>query len=151
MRYIQPHARGGYDHTQYWAYLDLVRLQMSPHIFAFANDPENHDLTSPNSLHDSWLENWNVEEISDEARKRSIRIGAKFLGSRHDRHIHLTYGHVRRHSIVCDGQSTKHGDLLVHEMRLAEPGWYTHELLFSEGSIFLVEFQDFAHEVARHL
>jgi hypothetical protein len=151
MRYIQPHARGGHDHTQYWAYLESARLQISPHIFAFASNPENHDLTSPNSLHDSWLESWNVEEISDEARKRSIQIRAKLLGSRHDRQIHLTYGHVRHHSIVSEGKSAGHGDLLIHEMRLAEPGWYIHELLFSEGSTFLVAFRDFAHEIARRL
>lgn len=126
---------------------------MPAHIFEFASSPENHDLTSPNSLHDSWLESWNILESSDlESKKRRlIQIEARLLGSRWDRHICLTYGNVSRYEILNPKdfahQPPGHGDLLVHEMRLVRDGLFAHELVFSKGSVFLLEFADFDHRV----
>jgi len=156
MKYIVPHSRGGYDHALYWDYLESVREQMPSHIFEFASNTENHDLTSPNSLHDSWLESWNIQERADPATReyRSIQIDARFLGSRWDRYVHLTYKNVGRYEISSPegfaqppSHKTGHGDLLVHEMRIVRDGLFAHELIFSRGSTFLVEFSDFEHRI----
>jgi len=118
---------------------------------AFAVNPENHDFVSPNSLHDSWLVHWNVSEqlAGEKKQRRSIQIDVCLLGSRHDRHIILKYGNVRSHSIARAETDTLggHGDLLVHELRLMREGLFAHEILFSRGTVFLVEFRDFEHRV----
>ena len=145
----------GFDHRPYWDYLNSARHLLPPHIFAFASNTENHDLTSPNSLHDSWLESWNIRELAEpNSRKhRSIQIEAQFLGSRWDRHICLIYKSVGRYEILNPEKfalppyKAGHGDLLVHEMRQVRDGLFAHELLFSRGSSFLVEFADFEHRV----
>jgi hypothetical protein len=54
MNYIHPFD-GSWDHRPYFEYLDGVRHLMGHDIYVFASDTKNHDLTSPNSLHDSWL------------------------------------------------------------------------------------------------
>jgi hypothetical protein len=146
----------GWDHQTYWKYLETVQPLMAPHIFAFASNSENHDLTSPSSLHDSWLESWNIREPADlDTRKhRSIEIEARFLGSRWDRYICLAYKGVGRYEISNPERfalppihKTGHGDLLVHEMRVVRDGLFAHELVFSRGSTFLVEFSDFEHRI----
>jgi hypothetical protein len=53
VKYITSTA-SSWDHRPYWEYLKTV--QMPAHIQAFAANEENHDLKSPNSLHDAWLE-----------------------------------------------------------------------------------------------
>jgi hypothetical protein len=155
MEYI-ARADYGWDHRPYWKYLESARTQMPQHIFGFASNTENHDLTSPNSLHDSWLESWNVREPADTATRkhRSIQIDARFLGSRWDRYIDLTYRNVGRHEILSPegfaqlpSHKTGHGDLLIHEMRIVRDGLFAHELVFSRGSTFLVEFSDFEHRI----
>jgi hypothetical protein len=74
---------------------------MRSNIFDFASNPENHDLSSPNSRHDSWLESWSIAEsaAAESHKQRSIRIDARLLGSRWDRYIHLTYKNVGRYEL----------------------------------------------------
>jgi hypothetical protein len=62
LKYIAK-SKLGWDHTPYWDYLESVKRLMPANMHAFASNSENHDLTSPNSLHDSWLEYWKVSEI----------------------------------------------------------------------------------------
>jgi hypothetical protein len=146
MKYIADGERG-FDHEPYWRYLDSVEGIMPPHLFKFASNPENHD-GSPNSLHDSWLEYWNVLErvIGDKPKFRELQIEACFLGSRHDRRIHLHYGNVQRHSISA-GRFSTHGDLLIHELAIEAAGLFSHELLFANGSTFTVHFKDLEHRI----
>jgi hypothetical protein len=121
---------------------------MPAHVFEFASNTENHDLNSPNSLHDSWLESWTIREptAAVSRKHRSIEIEARFLGSRWARYIHLTYKNVGRYEISSPegfeqppAHKTGHGDLLVHEMRVVRDGVFAHELAFSRGAKFLVE------------
>jgi len=156
MKHIIPYPSGGYDHAAYWKYLESVQATMPAHIFEFASNSENHDLNSQNSLHDSWLESWNILEPADpeSRRRRSIQIEARFLGSNWDRYIYLTYHGVGRHEVLSPEEfalpptsKIGHGDLLVHEMRVVRDGLFAHELLFSRGSVFLVEFSEFKHRI----
>ncbi len=40
-----------------------------------------------------------------------------------------------------------HGDLLIHELRIVREGVFAHELLFSRGSVFVIEFADLEHRI----
>ena len=147
MKYIHDGERG-FDHRPYWAYLRSVKEIMPTPLFEFASNPDNHDLTSPNSLHDSWLEHWRVSEIvtGENRRFRDVQIEACFLGPRHDRYIFLTYKNVRQHSISA-GRFFPYGDLLLHEMTIEQENLYSHEVLFANGSTILVHFSDFEHRI----
>jgi hypothetical protein len=95
MKYVIPQGGGG-DYRPYLRYLESVKHLMPAHLFAFAANPENFNLSSPNSLHDAWLEEWSIAEVAlrNGRKKRLIEIKACFLGPQHDRHIFLTYKNV---------------------------------------------------------
>jgi len=149
VKYISDSKRG-WDHCPYWEYLESVKGVMPVHLFEFASNPENHDLTSPNSLHDSWLEYWRIAEIAKEDRHsgRRSQIEACFLGPMHDRHIYMQYKDVEKHSITAGyDRAMQHGDLLVHELAIVREGLFSHELVFAQGMVFLVHFADFEHRI----
>jgi hypothetical protein len=154
MKYIVK-GRRGWNHEAYWNYLDSVEGLMPKHVFEFANSSDSHNLTSPNSLHDSWLESWLISERTESESRadRCTQIEARLLGPRHDRYIHLKYGRVESHSIRNSGialpssRRSPHGDLLVHELTIVRDGLFSHELVFAEGSVFEVSFADFECEI----
>ena len=137
------------NYDPYLQYLESVKNVMPHHMFEFASNMENHNLTSPNSLHDSWLEYWRISEIDKgDRRVRRLQIEACFLGPMHDRHIYLHYKNVERHSITVGyDRAPRHGDLLVHELVVVPEGVYSHELLFAGGAVFTVNFADFEHRI----
>lgn len=152
VKYIQFGERG-WDHRPYWQYLDSVKNSMPSHLFAFAANTENHDLGSPDSLHDAWLRSWNVVE-SGKGKKvaRLVQIEAKFLGPQHDRFIHLTYLGVQNYETAWPGGMRKvtqiaHGDLLVHELHMISDDVFMHEMLFETGAVFRVQFSDLIHRI----
>ncbi len=145
-----------YDHQAYWNYLETIADRLPPYIAAFACDQNNYNLDHPNSLHDSWLESWNVREVceGEDRAKRYLQVDARLLGSRWDRFISLTYRNVGHYKldnpamfVLPPSKETGHGDILVHEVRIAHNGSFAHEFLFSRGSRFLVEFEEFAHQI----
>jgi hypothetical protein len=153
MKYIAK-SKLGWDHTPYWDYLESVKRLMPANMHAFASNSENHDLASPNSLHDSWLEYWKVSEIlTAERGDRATQIDVCLLGPRHDRYIHLTYLNVEKHGIrgtsvaIVGPRKTPHGDLSVHELAIVRENLFSHELVFSKGTTFSVEFTDFDHRI----
>ena len=143
----------GFDHSPYWAYLKSVEGVMPGSLHAFASNPENHDLTSPNSLHDASLRCWKVTEpaLPPDA---TVEIDIELLGPQWDRLIRLWYGEVISYTVdespaVADQEGVRrgHGDLLVHELRMAEDDSFRHELVFSSGTVFLVQFRAFGHAI----
>jgi hypothetical protein len=127
---------------------------MSKSIYEFASDTNNHDLIHPNSLHDAWLESCNVMEATSPTlqKRRPVNVELRLLGSRHDRKIILRYGNVSCYQFFGPGKSTAvtiggHGDLVVHEILILHDQTYSHECVFSSGSTFSVEFENFGHEV----
>jgi hypothetical protein len=127
---------------------------MPEFLYAFAANPDNHDLKNPNSLHDSSLVCWGVREfpVKLKPKSRQVSIECCLLGSRHDRMIHLNYGCVLSHQIreptdAPLSESRGHGDLLVHEIQVLQDGIFSHELVFSTGFSFLAHFREFEHRV----
>src|SRR3954466_10398483 len=113
------------NYDPYMQYLESVKGIMPRHMFEFASNIENHNLESPNSLHDSWLQYWRISEVAKHAPRRTgrVQIEACFLGPRHDRYIYLHYKNVGKHSIGAGYErALRHGDLLVHELTIAPDG-----------------------------
>jgi hypothetical protein len=155
MKYVIPQGGGG-DYRPYLRYLESVKHLMPAHLFAFAAKSENFDLSSPNSLHDAWLEEWSIAEtaLPNDRRNRSIKINARFLGPRHDRHIFLNYKNVGKYTIQNPEEfempptgQVGHGDLLIHEVTVVRDALFEHELRFSRGTVLSVQFTDFEHRV----
>jgi len=98
MEYIINSAAEGIDFSSYLGYLLTIRTQMPEHIYAFASDPRNFDLTASSSLHDAWLESLNVREQASGSRNevRRLEVNLCLLGPYHDRLIHLSYSGVER-------------------------------------------------------
>ena len=155
MRYVVPWGGGG-DYAPYFRYLKSVKHIMPAELFAFASNVENYNGNSPNSLHDAWLEDWSIAEIAlpNDISKRLIEINARFLGPQHDRHIYLMYKNVGSYTIhnpedfeMPPTGTVGHGDLLIHELTIVREGVFEHELRFSRGSVFSVQFTGFEHRI----
>lgn len=161
MKYVGKTPEGWWgDYGPYFTHLEResTRRAMPANPYAFATDKQNYNLTSANSLHDSWLISWSVREVEVRVResgrrdnRRPIFIEASFLGPIHDRTIHLTYRNVRSYSFEQPAVSDfgpGHSDLLVHEVRIEEPGLFCHELMFANGGTASVTFIEFEHRIA---
>ena len=155
MKYVISQGGDG-DYRPYLRYLESVKHLMPADIFAFAANSENFDLTSPSSLHDAWLEEWSIAEVAlpNERKKRLIEIKTRFLGPRHDRHIFLTYKNVGSYTMQNPEEfemppigRVAHGDLLIHELTVVQEGLFEHELRFSRGTVFAVQFTGFEHRI----
>lgn len=156
MKYIRFDGQSSWDHRPYFAYLEIVRSKMPEPIYRFAADPSNHDLTSPTSLHDAWLEQLTVAEVPEPGTRqyRGLSIVTTYLGPNHDLKIHITYGDVGAYELrnpegywLPPTFKAGHGDLLVHELRLGENDRFEHELVFSRGSVFVIQFRVLEHRI----
>lgn len=103
-------------------------------------------------LHDAWLESMTMSEPShgDRSQYRSIDITLKLLGPYHDGHIEIVYKNVKSYSMIATLISWEagegHGDWMYDEIRLSEQGNVLHEIEWSRGSDWLIEFKDFAYQ-----
>lgn len=157
MQFIVEDPDGGWNLQPYFEYLLRVKHRLPPEVFAFAADSRNYDLTSHQSLHDAWLENLSISEpaTGERSEVRGIQIDCRLLGPYHDFDICLSYRGVRDYNLVSpaaiDGPPSigiGHGDLLMHEVRLADDDRaITHELHFSRGSVLQITCATFSHSV----
>lgn len=156
MKYISFNENSGWDHRPYWVYLDSIRSKMPETLYRFAANPKHHDLSSHVSLHDAWLEQLSIREISEtnDRSKRLLLISTSYLGPFHDVRIHIDYrrvsGYELRNPLDLGGShfpQTSHGDLAVHEVRLVGENSFEHEIVFSRGSVFVIQFEEFEHRI----
>ena len=154
MEYIVNAETEGIDFTRYFPYITSLRDLIPAHVYSFASDSRYFDLTSHSSLHDSWLESLTIREVASGERReiRRAEITITLLAPFHDRLIHLYYSGVAHYSFAAPPHSkqvkfdrTAHGDLYTHEVRLGDDGLLIHELLFENGSTFLIECSDIRH------
>lgn len=146
MKYISDHPIR-WNYTKYFDYIEQVKTQMPSHIYAFASDSSNYDLRSKNSLHDAWLEELRINE-SGSSNNRKLTAQLVLLGPFHDCKIHIRYTDVRSYNIFYrddDELSLGHGDILVHEVRIADDDLFEHEIEFSSGRTLLFRFKEFEH------
>ncbi len=155
MRYILEKLGEPIEYGRYAEYLDTIRARLPRNVYEFASNASNFDLSSHSSLHDSWLEFFNIVECAEGTKHgvRSIGIRTCYLGPFHDKRILINYMGVISYSIQTPrafrfppSNQTGHGDLITHEIRL-DDDLLVHELIFSRGSTINICFTQFEHEV----
>lgn len=150
---LNPNLQG-IDFPSYRRYLDTIQQHLPPHVYAFASDESHYNGSSPDSLHDAWLESLTIQEVASGSRHqvRRTEIRVSLLGPYHDRRIHLTYAEVSRYAVEMPPRydeprytHTGHGDLYTHELRLGPNGLLIHEILFERDATILIECADMRH------
>ena len=139
-----------YNFQDYLNYLDGIKSYLSPEIIDFATDVKNYDLSSPNSLHDAWLENISINEISSGERKekRCTEVVLHLLGPQHDRSINLTYSNVLHLNLNNNDELLLGwGDLINHNFSFdVSQSCVVHKIFFSKG-VIEIGFQNITHTV----
>lgn len=141
----------------YRKYLDAHKNEFPEHIFEFAANEDRHNLTSPHSLHDSWLSSLCIREQRnlDEGKAAWPGIEICLLGQMHDRNINLVYSNVHSYEISgtknpYNWADTFHGDVSTHTIVVHSQSTFTHEIQFVSGSKIQIVFEGFqCTEVAR--
>ncbi len=149
MKYLDPNENKISNVKNYFEYIDSIKENLPNSVYDFASNSDHYNLTSHDSLHDSWLNFIKIrEEASGErSEERKTVVEIEFLGGFHDKKIHLIYKNIININInqknynVIDG----HGDLLMHEFRLDENHSIIHELVFDKGGIYIIQFQEFEY------
>jgi hypothetical protein len=148
VKHLQPDASGAWQFDPYFVYLGTIRECFAEHVYAFASDRAHYALDSPRSLHDAWLEELTLTEVtpSKSPQDRTTQLTLRLLGPMHDR-IHVLHYHgVRGYRLEAGMTARGHGDVLVHEVRLNELGVLIHEILFASGARIVIECADLRYE-----
>lgn len=135
MKYIEIDPRTGtVSFEGYFEYLQAVKADFPPDLYAYAANPQHYCLDGKNSLHDSWL-------IGVQFGYRSNEVVLALLGAWHDRKHILTYVGVEEYTIdLSVHYAAGDRDVLAHEFRL-EAGLVVHEIAFTEGRFIVVRSQ----------
>lgn len=137
---------------RYREYLASVRRDLPREVFEFASSPWRYDFTDHRCLHDSWIENVSIDELSPPGapEDRSVEVTVRLLGAYHDgytilhyrgvKSYHLTMNAINRQlgSGLANRSGGAHGDWLVDEIRLGKGGEVIHEILLSTGITWVI-------------
>jgi hypothetical protein len=152
MKYIQTTDDGIAMFDQYYDYIESIKSRLPKHVYDFASNDKYYNLTDHSSLHDAWLEYFNIREIAegDRSNIRRIEIESSYLGSFHDCRIDIIYKDVQSFSIntlrpPLSSNVGAHGDLTFHELRLENSNILVHEIIYSTGSIYIIKCHDIIH------
>jgi hypothetical protein len=152
MKYIQTTDDGIATFDKYFDYIESIKARLPKHVYDFASNYKYYNLTDHSSLHDAWLEYFNIREIAegDRSEIRRIEIESSHLGPFHDCRINIIYKDVQSFSIntvhpplSSNGQA--HGDLIMHEVRLEDNEILVHEIIYSTESVYIVKCRDIIH------
>lgn len=153
MLYINKNG-DSWDLSEYEKYLDDNWMRMSRPIAEFARDPAQFSLRHPNALHDTSVQKLLVSEPTDDNLNNPLlNIDISLAGQNRDRCIVLSYRDVRAYSIDVPDEfqlppyRAGHGDLIIHEMTMADDSIYRHEMLFSRGTKIIIYFKYFDREI----
>jgi hypothetical protein len=146
MQFLNPNEHGSIAFDSYFKYIESIREQLSPTAYSFASNFDHYSLNSHCSLHDAWLERTVIEEIASGQREETRSLGIKlaFLGPYHDRTLMLNYDRVSSYTMCMSGKAsntTAHGDVVVHEVRVKD-ALIEHEILFASGATILIACKD---------
>jgi len=142
----------------YLAFLELNRERIPNSVYEFANADWHYNTMDHRCPHDAWLESLEIKEISTEGEKRSRSnsIYLILLGAYHNGKLHLSYDGVTNYSFERNTSSDDpflesifrngHGDLLVDEFSMSEENEMIHNLSFSNGVTWKIQFRGFSFE-----
>lgn len=129
--------------TVYIDYLESIKEELPESVFEFARAPWHYDFQDHRSPHDAWLESLLIREDStgDRRQNRSLKLKICLLGAYHNGNIAITYQSVKRYHLLCPSElNGGHADWLYDEIRLSEHGNCLHEIEWSSGANWLIEF-----------
>jgi hypothetical protein len=134
---------------EYLEYLEFVRARMPRSAYEFATAPWHYDTADPRSLHDSWVDSLVIQEPAKGNRHeiRSLQIEVRLVGPYHDGNTILTYGNVHAYSLetpfgfISPPSDVGHGDWVRDEVRLSSRDHVVHEVEFSRGSRWVIEWR----------
>ena len=140
------HEKHAFLADAYLAHIKNIKDKLPESVYEYASDVRHYDLQSVQSLHDSWLEEFSVNEEFTGVRKevRQTKVKLKLLGSFHDHHIYIEYNTVSNISMNSKQPSIEGwGDLLAHEFDYNDKeGCVTHEMQFAHAYV-MIGFQEF--------
>jgi hypothetical protein len=133
---------------RYMAYLVSVREKLAPQVYAFATTAAHYDPQDPRTLHDARLIRAVIREgkppLSDHAR--AVTIDLTLERPYGDGELCLRYVGVHGYSLTRSTRNESvgapHGDLVRHEIRVSERGYAIHEIVFSSGADWTIEFEN---------
>ena len=139
---------------RYREYLESIRAQLPTNIYELATANWKFDFRDHRCLHDSWVDSVVVREVSDpeEEADRSTELAVSLRGAYHDGHTSLIYRGVSNYALQLRSsldertnlplrREDNHGDWLIDEIRLGKSAAVVHEILFSSGATWLIEFK----------
>lgn len=133
---------------RYARYLNEKRDQIPQAAYEFASATWHYDPDDHRCLHDSWVEQLSVKELSagERSEVRRVEISVRLLGAYQDGWINLVYADVKHYSLRLTHEGSLpdigHGDWLIDELRLSECGLVVHEVVFSTGTRWFIECGD---------
>lgn len=133
--------------AEYKTYLQSIRKNLALSAYEFASADWHYDFVDHRCPHDSWLEALTISEPASGLREeeRHVEVAARLLGAFHDGHIELSYRNVRSYSLsgaFGGSKNAGHRDWLIDEVRLSQANFVEHEVLFRDGSRWLIESED---------
>lgn len=151
MKYIQVPGEDSILFDRYEEYITPNLDRFPSHLRELVSQPRYFDLNSPETLHDAHLIKLEVKENPasiDGMVPSSVNINILLNGAY--RKIKLHYGKVRRYAFRgCNDMGyfdSFHSDLITHEFRIENNGFFIHELSFATDSAFEVEFAELRFE-----
>jgi hypothetical protein len=143
MRFIRYDR--GYWLDEYLQYLKGNADKFPPGAREFALAPWHFDMRHHQCPHDSWLEYFDIKEISSGKRNeiRVVEIRTRYLGSCHDGFFDLVYRGVSSYSMEFNTfkrgkNDIGHGDWMVDEIVVDEDNRIQHEIEFCEGGVIII-------------
>lgn len=134
------------DGEPYLQYLKSIAPSLPPGAREFALAKWHYDHDDHRCPHDAWVEKLTLEETAtgDRHQVRRVQASVLLLGAFHDGFLSIEYLGVRDFSchLSIVVRDTGFGDWLVDEISVGEEGFVIHEVRFSTGASYLIEFED---------
>lgn len=142
---IYQDAMGITRFDKYFSYIHAIAKNLPLRLAEFAANELRYSLNSNVTLHDAWLQSFEVSKIYIPERpvETSVKIG--LLHAMHTHAIRLSYGGVS--SVEFSSEPTRWAlqpvDLLVHEFDQIEPEVFRHYIQFDHGVWLALTFTKF--------
>ena len=148
MKRISKDETGAINFDNYFSYIESIKEKLPVSVYNYAISYEHYNLSSHASLHDAWLEHYEVREVASGSRNenRKIEVFVEFLGPFHDKRLKFHYKGVSQYSGEATDCKKGMGDLNYHEFSKNEDDSIKHKFYFISGSVISVSFTDFEYE-----
>lgn len=130
----------------YFAHLGAIESKLPLQLAEFATDVQRYSLNSDVTLHDSWLQAFQISKSYVDRDLVSTTVRIELLQAKHTHSIHLEYGGVTSITFSADPAAWPLSpvDLLTHEFDVVGDGEFQHYMQFDREVWLALRFQTFA-------